>query len=138
MLIRFIREIFQVEDKKDVNFGYVAAGDGFSLALTLDREVLYSFGHASYGQLGIGVDKARSSDRYTTPQVVTFPKSVDIVSISAGDRHASALTSDHELKLKFKLKWCPSLWLCLRNNRFVGGWSTRDFNYFDFFHSLNE
>ena len=97
MLIRFIREIFQVEDKKDVNFGYVAAGDGFSLALTLDREVLYSFGHASYGQLGIGVDKARSSDRYTTPQVVTFPKSVDIVSISAGDRHASALTSDHEL-----------------------------------------
>ena len=87
----------QVEDKKDDDFGYVAAGESFSLALTHDRQVLYSFGRSDYGQLGLGYNaKIKPDAKFTTPQVVRFPKSVDIVSISAGDRHASAVTSDHE------------------------------------------
>lgn len=67
-----------------------------SLALTHDRKVLYSFGRSDYGQLGIGYD-AMLADMFATPQVVRFPKPVNIVSINAGDRHASIITSENEL-----------------------------------------
>ena len=87
----------QVESMKDVNFAHVAAGDCFSLALTHDRAFLYSFGRADYGQLGIGFIGAKAAKFYPTPQVVKFPKMVEITSIDAGDRNASALTTDNEL-----------------------------------------
>lgn len=87
----------QVEGKKDTNFAYVAAGDCFSLALTHSRDVLYSFGRSDNGQLGIGLVGARAARFYSTPQVVKFPKMVEIASIHAGIFHALALTTDHEL-----------------------------------------
>jgi alpha-tubulin suppressor-like RCC1 family protein len=80
-----------------VNFTSVAAGDCFSLALTYDRQTIYSFGRSDYGQLGIGARAAITKRSYPSPQVVQFHKAVLINSIEAGDRHAMALTADHEL-----------------------------------------
>lgn len=68
----------------------------FSLALTHDRKVLYSFGRSDYGQLGLGYD-GKLADIFTTPQVVRFTDPVDIVSINVGDLHASLITSENEL-----------------------------------------
>ena len=96
-LKKFIPYSLQVEGKKNENFASVAAGDCFSLALTHGRDILYSFGRCDYGQLGIGAIGARSERFYANPQVVKFPKVVEIISIEAGERHVLALTADHEL-----------------------------------------
>lgn len=80
-----------------MNFANVAAGDNFSLALTHDRGYVYSFGRCGYGQLGIGLIGDKAALFYPTPQVVKFPKVVQIDSIGAGDRQGFAMTTNHEL-----------------------------------------
>jgi Regulator of chromosome condensation (RCC1) repeat len=89
----------QVEALKNENIGQVAAGGEFSLALTLDRHHLYSFGRGDYGQLGVGQLISTITDPafINTPQIVRFPKAVKILEINAGDKHVMVITEEHEL-----------------------------------------
>lgn len=66
----------------------VAAGDGFSLALTADGTVM-AWGDQENGTLGNGVDRARST-RVPTPVLGL----TNIRQIAAGPAHAMALRSD--------------------------------------------
>ncbi|MEV5570087.1 Ig-like domain repeat protein [Spirillospora sp. NPDC052269] len=69
----------------------VAAGYGYSLALTTDGRVL-AWGYNGYGQLGDGTTTSRD-----TPGPVALPPGLTITQVAAGDNHGLALTSDHHV-----------------------------------------
>jgi alpha-tubulin suppressor-like RCC1 family protein len=89
----------QVEAVKNIDFGQVAAGEDFSLALSLDRLKLYSFGRSDYGQLGVAfVEVPEPFSFKPLPQRVQFPDPTKHISaIEAGDRNGFALMEDDEL-----------------------------------------
>lgn len=79
----------------------VAAGDSYySLALTSDHHV-YAWGYAAAGSLGTdtGVDMSASWGSNSTPVDITAQGKVPatITALSAGNRSALALTSDHRV-----------------------------------------
>ena len=72
------------------------------MALCMLGEKLYTFGRSDKGSLGRGppmVDKEGKELLEATPKTVTFPvnEPILIAKISAGDRHALAVTADNEL-----------------------------------------
>lgn len=82
------------------NIAQVAAGEHFSMALSMNGLRLFSFGRGDKGCLGTGKDgSGENADSSFFPVPVPFPgnKAVLIAKIAAGDRHAFALTPDHEL-----------------------------------------
>lgn len=87
---------WQVKALEHENMGQVAAGSEFTLALSLDRRALYSFGRADYGQLGIGVIFEELSFR-SSPQRVQFPDAVKVLEIGCGEKHAMVRTEENEL-----------------------------------------
>jgi alpha-tubulin suppressor-like RCC1 family protein len=95
-LSHLVNTIAQVEALQNANIGQVAAGAEFSLALSLDRHFLYSFGRADNGQLGIGIIIKELECR-STPQIVQFPQPVKILKIAAGGFHVMVQTEEHEL-----------------------------------------
>jgi Regulator of chromosome condensation (RCC1) repeat len=64
------------------------------LALAGDGLHLYAFGRAEKGQLGIGFPTA---DWYDLPQQVALPKLIPLTTIEAGDHHAMAISTEHEV-----------------------------------------
>jgi len=71
----------------------VAAGEGFSLALTSTGQ-LYAFGDNEYGQLG----STASLEPDATPTLVTLPGAAGrVIAIAAGLDHSLALTSTGQL-----------------------------------------
>jgi alpha-tubulin suppressor-like RCC1 family protein len=77
------------------NIAQVACGDDFSLAMSLDGKLLYSFGLNDDGQLGIGRSQGGSEVVYT-PHQVNLP-SLPLTAIVAGGWHALAITATHEV-----------------------------------------
>ncbi len=78
-----------VQFDSETKIAQIAAGNGFSLFLDSNRK-LYSCGNSEYGKLGHG--KGDLFER--TPKVIRSLQNVKIVSISAGEYHASALSED--------------------------------------------
>jgi alpha-tubulin suppressor-like RCC1 family protein len=78
-----------LEFDSDVKISQIAAGNGFSLFLDSNGK-LYSCGNSEYGKLGHG----RGDLFEMTPRVVRSLQGVKIVSISAGEYHAAALSED--------------------------------------------
>ena len=70
-----------------VTFSAIAAGTGFSLALTAAGQV-YAWGFNGSGQLGDGTDSSSS-----TMVAISFPPGTIITSIACGADHALALSS---------------------------------------------
>jgi len=85
------------------NIGQLAAGQHFSLALSLDGKRLYSFGRADSGQVGIGI--TATGDLCGTPGRVRFPASyanpdtgtLIFTQIAAGETHALAVDDSHQV-----------------------------------------
>jgi regulator of chromosome condensation len=94
----------QVKTLEHENIVKVAAGEHFSMALNSDGTVLYSFGRADYGSLGIdtrkpGEHQMPKGSSILVPTPVIFPgtERVTLSDIACGDRHSLALTTENEL-----------------------------------------
>jgi regulator of chromosome condensation len=94
----------QVKALEHENIVKVAAGEHFSMALNSDGTVLYSFGRADYGSLGIDTRKPGEKSIPTgssilVPTPVKFPGTERVIlsDIACGDRHSLALTTENEL-----------------------------------------
>lgn len=74
-----------------------AAGEAHSLVLVEenDERVLYAFGSAENGKLGIG--SVKSSTLVTTPQAIA--SLLDVKHISCGENHSAAITNSKNLYL---------------------------------------
>ncbi|KAL7570326.1 hypothetical protein ACA910_017172 [Epithemia clementina (nom. ined.)] len=84
------------------NIAQVSGGEHFSLALCMEGKRLFSFGRSDKGMLGRGppkYDKNGEIALEAVPKLVIFPvnEPVLIAHISAGDRHALAITPENEM-----------------------------------------
>jgi regulator of chromosome condensation len=94
----------QVKALEHENIVKVAAGEHFSMALNSDGTVLYSFGRADYGALGIdtrkpGEQSMPKGSSMLVPTPVKFPGTERVIlsDIACGDRHSLALSTENEV-----------------------------------------
>ena len=87
-------EFTLIEDLKDKNIAYVAAGEHFSLCMDLKGWNVYGFGRSDSGSLGLGDVKAKS---VLSPTPVLFPDHTVVDSIEAGGECALLVTVDQKL-----------------------------------------
>jgi len=100
-----IHQLEKVQALKHESISQVAAGKQHSMALTHDGMVLYAWGKADVGQLGLGYAASQVTDGcQPIPQVVDFPMPSDgiprrtkIRTISAGSFQSMAISVDNEL-----------------------------------------
>ena len=83
-----LRRVDRVEFPDDEKVLSIAAGEHFSMALTVSGRV-YAWGRNNKGQLGDGT----TQDRHE-PRLVAGLEGVKVVAIAAGKKHALAMTSD--------------------------------------------
>lgn len=91
---------------EELNCIQIAAGEGFSLALTDDGRV-HCWGKNDYGQLGLGGSIAMdvyNMENY--PKEIESLQGVKITSIAAGATHSAAIGEDGQLYV-----WGMKLWL---------------------------
>jgi regulator of chromosome condensation len=96
--------MIQVKALEHENIVKVAAGEHFSLALNIHGTVLYAFGRADYGSLGIDTRKPDeqsmpkgSSVNVPTPVVFPGAERIILSKIACGDRHSLAITTENEV-----------------------------------------
>ncbi|BDR54308.1 hypothetical protein KIMH_04190 [Bombiscardovia apis] len=76
----------------NITFTQVSAGHNFSLAISTQGNI-YAWGRNDHGQLGNGTVGGSAS----RPTLVKTPDGVTFTQVSAGERHALALASNHRL-----------------------------------------
>jgi regulator of chromosome condensation len=96
--------MIQVKTLEHEHIVKVAAGEHFSLALNIYGSVLYAFGRADYGSLGIDTRKPdeqsiQQGSSITVPTPVVFPgtERTMLSDIACGDRHSLAVTTENEV-----------------------------------------
>jgi alpha-tubulin suppressor-like RCC1 family protein len=96
--------MIQVKTLEHENIVKVAAGEHFSMVLNSHGTVLFAFGRADYGSLGIDTRKPNeqsipAGSFVTVPTPVVFPETEQtiITEIACGDRHSLAVTSSNNV-----------------------------------------
>jgi len=92
-------ELTLIKKLEGKNIAQVVGGEHFSMALCNQGKRLYAWGREDRGCLGLGHVSEEAGGARLFPTLVKFPaeEPVLISKIQAGDRHAFAITPDHDL-----------------------------------------